>query len=84
MSRSLPNRAMHAVFSRINERRPWYRQVLSAPGWYTGYSPKILPGVREGIEEERWKDSEAEAVRVGRALESEAAALDRMTNMLER
>ena len=25
MSRSLPNRAMHAVFSRINAKRPWYR-----------------------------------------------------------
>src|SRR4051812_3938513 len=25
VSRSLPNRAMHAVFSRINEKRPWYR-----------------------------------------------------------
>src|SRR3954452_23690641 len=25
VSRSLPNRAMHAVFSRINTKRPWYR-----------------------------------------------------------
>ena len=42
-------------------RRPWYRQLLSAPGWYTGYSPKTMPGVREAIEDKRWKDAEAGA-----------------------
>ena len=31
-------------------RRPWYRQLLVAPGWYSGYAPKTLPGVREAIE----------------------------------
>ena len=64
-------------------RRPWYREVLSAPGWYTGYSAKILPGVWEGIEEKRWKDSEDDAVRVGRALDAEAVSLEKMAELMK-
>ncbi len=30
--------------------RPWYRHQLYAPGFYTGYGVKTLPGVREAIE----------------------------------
>ena len=43
------------------QRRPWYRQLLAAPGWYTGYNPKTMPAVREGIEEKDWKGAEAGA-----------------------
>ncbi len=57
-------------------QRPWYKQLLSAPGWYTGYNPKTLPGVREAIEGKRWKDAEAGAVTLGQALERQAALLD--------
>jgi N-acetylated-alpha-linked acidic dipeptidase len=65
-------------------RRPWYRQVLSAPGWYTGYSPKILPGIREAIEAKRWPEAEAEAARLGEALDAESAAIGRISEMLRR
>ena len=65
-------------------RRPWYRQVLSAPGWYTGYAPKNFAGVTEGIEEKRWKDSEDDALRIGRALDAEAEFLDKTADLLER
>ena len=37
-------------------RRPWYRQLISAPGWYTGYGAKTMPGVREAIEAKRWDE----------------------------
>jgi N-acetylated-alpha-linked acidic dipeptidase len=30
--------------------RPWYRHSITAPGQYTGYGAKTLPGVREQIE----------------------------------
>jgi N-acetylated-alpha-linked acidic dipeptidase len=30
--------------------RPWFRHQLYAPGFYTGYGVKTLPGVREAIE----------------------------------
>jgi N-acetylated-alpha-linked acidic dipeptidase len=39
-------------------RRPWYRHQIYAPGFYTGYGVKTLPGIREGIEEHNWKESQ--------------------------
>jgi N-acetylated-alpha-linked acidic dipeptidase len=39
-------------------RRPWYRHQIYAPGFYTGYGVKTLPGIREGIEEKNWKEAQ--------------------------
>jgi N-acetylated-alpha-linked acidic dipeptidase len=39
-------------------RRPWYRHQVYAPGYYTGYGVKTLPGIREGIEERNWKEAQ--------------------------
>jgi N-acetylated-alpha-linked acidic dipeptidase len=64
-------------------RRPWYRQLMSAPGWLTGYSAKTMPGVREGIEAKRWDEAEQQAAVLARALEAEAAALDSASVILE-
>ncbi len=50
--------------------RPWYRNQIYAPGLYTGYGVKTLPGVRESIEEKQWKLAEQQAVRVGKVLEN--------------
>ena len=46
--------------------RPWFRHQLYAPGFYTGYGVKTLPGVREAIE----KEDEAEARHMAEVLES--------------
>ena len=35
-------------------QREWFRHQVYAPGFYTGYGVKTIPGVREGIEEEEW------------------------------
>lgn len=35
--------------------REWFRHQIYAPGFYTGYGVKTIPGVREGIEEEEWE-----------------------------
>jgi N-acetylated-alpha-linked acidic dipeptidase len=50
--------------------RPWYRNQIYAPGLYTGYGVKTLPGVRESIEQKQWKLAEEQAVRVGKVLEN--------------
>ena len=46
----------------INEkglpRRSWYKHQIYAPGFYTGYGVKTLPGIREGIEERNWKEAQ--------------------------
>jgi len=65
-------------------RRPWYRQLISAPGWYAGYMAKPMAGVREAIEGKRWSEAEAQAEVLGRALDEEAAALDQAAALLER
>jgi N-acetylated-alpha-linked acidic dipeptidase len=57
-------------------RRPWYRHLLYAPGFYTGYGVKTVPGVREGIEDARYDEAEREVVRV-------AAALTRLTGLID-
>jgi N-acetylated-alpha-linked acidic dipeptidase len=65
-------------------RRPWYKNLLSAPGWYTGYSAKSLPGVREAIEGKRWREAEEQAATLGQMLEEEAGAIERAAEVLER
>ena len=37
--------------------RTWYRNLIYAPGRFTGYGAKTLPGVREAIEDRRWADA---------------------------
>lgn len=45
-----------------NERglpgRKWYRHQIYAPGLYTGYGVKTMPGIRESIEQRRWKEAQ--------------------------
>ena len=38
-------------------RRPWFEHAFYAPGFYTGYSAKTLPGVREAIEAGNWNEA---------------------------
>ena len=39
----------------------WYRHLLYAPGYYTGYGVKTMPGVREAIEDKRYGEVEAKS-----------------------
>jgi N-acetylated-alpha-linked acidic dipeptidase len=56
--------------------RDWYKNLIYAPGRYTGYNAKTLPGVREAIEEERWADVDRYAALTGAALDAYAEKLD--------
>lgn len=38
--------------------RPWYRHTIYAPGFYTGYGVKTLPGIREAIEQGNWEEAQ--------------------------
>jgi len=64
-------------------RRPWNKHLLYAPGVYTGYGVKTVPGVREGIEQKRYAEAEQEIVRVAKALEDEAALIESAARELE-
>ncbi|HSG10105.1 MAG TPA: transferrin receptor-like dimerization domain-containing protein [Longimicrobiales bacterium] len=57
-------------------RRPWFRHQIYAPGFWTGYGVKTLPGIREGIEERAWDE-------VVTYVDQVAAALNRMSDGLD-
>jgi N-acetylated-alpha-linked acidic dipeptidase len=65
-------------------QRPWFKHLLYAPGTYTGYGVKTIPGVREAIEQDRFEQAETEIERVGKALQDLAAHLDEATALLAR
>ncbi|HYK80109.1 MAG TPA: transferrin receptor-like dimerization domain-containing protein [Micropepsaceae bacterium] len=56
--------------------RTWYKNLMYAPGRFTGYDPKTMPGVREAVEEERWEDADRYAVITASALGAYADRLD--------
>jgi N-acetylated-alpha-linked acidic dipeptidase len=64
-------------------QRPWYKHLLYAPGVYSGYGAKTVPGVREGIELKHYAEADAEIVRVSKALEGEAALIESAAQQLE-
>jgi N-acetylated-alpha-linked acidic dipeptidase len=43
-------------------RRDWYKNILYAPGFYTGYGVKTLPGIREAIEQRNWNEAQEQIV----------------------
>jgi N-acetylated-alpha-linked acidic dipeptidase len=63
-------------------RRPWFQHQIYAPGYYTGYGVKTLPGVREAIEQKQWDEAGREIERVAKVLRDEAALLDSITALL--
>ena len=65
-------------------RRSWFKHLLYAPGVYSGYGAKTMPGVREGIELGRYDEAEKEIVRIAKALEAETALLNSASALLER
>jgi N-acetylated-alpha-linked acidic dipeptidase len=64
--------------------RSWYRHMIYAPGLYTGYGVKTLPGVREGIEQKQWQEAETEISRLARVLAGDAAFIDSAAQQIER
>lgn len=65
-------------------KRPWFQHMIYAPGLYTGYGVKTLPGVREAIEQKEWSEAGEQIPRTAAAIEREAALLDQMTKVIER
>ena len=63
-------------------RRPWYRNLVYAPGFYTGYGVKTMPGIREAVDQEQLDEGRAEAARVAAAVDRYAAAVRQATGQL--
>jgi N-acetylated-alpha-linked acidic dipeptidase len=63
--------------------RPWYKNLVYAPGRFTGYRAKTLPGVREAIEERRWDDANRYSGLTAAALQAYADRLNEARKVLE-
>ena len=62
--------------------RPWYKHQLVAPGIYTGYGVKTIPGVREAIEQKNWSQATQEIGIVAGVLQKEADAINAAASAL--
>jgi N-acetylated-alpha-linked acidic dipeptidase len=64
--------------------RPWFKHMIYAPGQYTGYGVKTIPGVREAIEQKKWKEADDQMQRAGIVLQDEAVLIDSAAQELEK
>jgi N-acetylated-alpha-linked acidic dipeptidase len=64
-------------------RRPWFKHQIYAPGFYTGYGVKTLPGVREAVEQHNWREADEQVTVVAGTIEQVAAEIDRATALLQ-
>ncbi len=51
-------------------RRGWYKHVLYAPGFYTGYGVKTLPGIREAIEQRNWIEAQEQIQKAAQRIQA--------------
>jgi len=64
--------------------RTWYKHHLYAPGFYTGYGVKTLPGVREAIEQRQYDDIAEQVARVANVLEGLTERIQQLSKLTER
>jgi len=62
--------------------RPWFENMIYAPGFYTGYGVKTLPAVREAIEQKQWPIVDTQIARTAAAFEREVQVLKDAAKML--
>ena len=62
--------------------RPWYRHQIYAPGLYTGYGAKTLPGVREAVEASNWAEANQETGDVAQVLLELDRRIEEATRLL--
>lgn len=63
-------------------KREWFKHLIYAPGLYTGYGVKTLPGIREGVEEGEWHEARAYTTRVADAIAALADQVDQAADVL--
>lgn len=63
--------------------RPWFKNQIYAPGAYTGYEAKPLPGVLEALDRKDWSEAESQIPREAEALQRETRIIDEATAALQ-
>ena len=88
-----------AVLARVNEllmqsgpaltdpaglpARPWFKNQIYAPGAYTGYESKPLPGVLEAMDRKNWTEAQSQVPRAAAALDRETKIIDAAAAAIE-
>ena len=63
-------------------KREWFKHLAYAPGFYTGYGVKTLPGIREGIEQRAWDEPKKYIPIVVAAIDKLAAQVERAASLI--
>ncbi len=64
-------------------RRDWFKHQIYAPGFYTGYGVKTLPGVREALEQKNWNEAATQAIIISKTIEAMAEQIMMATKKLQ-
>ncbi|MEP1093900.1 MAG: M28 family metallopeptidase [Cyclobacteriaceae bacterium] len=62
-------------------RRSWFKHQLYAPGFYTGYGVKTLPGVREAVEQDNWAEAQNQIGILAEVLNNFGLHLDKISDL---
>ena len=62
-------------------RRPWFKHQIYAPGFYTGYGVKTLPGVREAIEQKNFEEAQEQIEKLAKTFITFKSKLDELVKM---
>ena len=72
----------HLITQKGLPRRPWFKHSIYAPGFYTGYGVKTLPGVREAIEQKNWKEAQEQIEELSTTLDDYDKQLKTIIEMM--
>jgi N-acetylated-alpha-linked acidic dipeptidase len=64
-------------------KRPWYKHHIYAPGFYTGYGVKTLPGVREAIEQSEFDQVEAQINILASVINEFSSQIDKAISLMK-
>jgi N-acetylated-alpha-linked acidic dipeptidase len=65
------------------EGRTWYKHHIYAPGFYTGYGVKTIPGVREAIEQREYEKVEPQIKIAAGVLNKMAERIEQVTGAMD-
>jgi N-acetylated-alpha-linked acidic dipeptidase len=64
--------------------RDWFKHLIYAPGMYTGYGVKTLPGIREGLEQKHFDEARQFVPIVQAAVDRLRQDVEKATGLLDR
>lgn len=82
------NRALYQIEQTLTQpdglpRRTWYHHQIYAPGYYTGYGVKTMPGIREGIEQRNFTEAQENVEKVSNTLKTYVNELNRVVSLVK-